>query len=289
MITPQVVSLSLWAKLRLYWLLTKPRLSVVVVFSAVMGALIGGGEGWWLWPLLLIGGYGVTGAANAFNQVIERETDGLMERTAMRPLPSGQLAVAEAVAAALGWTVIGVLALAFIRWEVAAIGVFALLMYVLAYTPLKRVGPVSVLIGAIPGALPPAIGYLASRLALDEWFWMLFGIQFLWQFPHFWIIAWISQADYERAGLRMLPFSDQKLNKLAILVGAVVLTFSGLLVGVFLGWGGMLWMGMLGIGITVLAYRFYRRSEQVRARQMLIGLTLFLTLFYMGLWIWSQG
>ncbi len=289
MITPQVVSLSLWAKLRLYWLLTKPRLSIVVVFSAMMGALIGGGEGWWLWPLLLIGGYGVTGAANALNQVIERDTDSLMERTAMRPLPSGQLAVAEAVGVALGWAGIGIAALAFIRWEVAAIGVFALLMYVFAYTPLKRVGPVSVLVGAIPGALPPAIGYLGSRLVLDEWFWMLFGIQFLWQFPHFWIIAWISQTDYERAGFRMLPFSDRKLNRLAILLGSVILAFSGFLVGIFLGWGGSLWMGGLGVGVLVLAFRFYWRSEHASARQMLIGLTLFLMLFYTGLWIWSQG
>jgi len=289
MITPQVVSLSLWAKLRLYWLLTKPRLSVVVVFSAVMGALIGGGEGWWLWSLLLIGGYGVTGAANAFNQVIERETDSLMERTAMRPLPSGQLAVAEAVGVAVGWAAIGGAALALIRWEVAALGILALLMYVFAYTPLKRVGPISVLVGAIPGALPPAIGYLASRLALDEWFWMLFGIQFLWQFPHFWIIAWISQTDYERAGFRMLPFAVPKLNRLAILAGAVVLAFSSLLVGAFLGLGAMLWMGMLGVGVVGLTFRFYRRPEQVLARQMLIGLTLFLTLFYTGLWIWPQG
>ena len=289
MIAPQVVSLSLWAKFRLYWLLTKPRLSVVVVFSAVLGALIGGGEGWWLWPLLLIGGYGVTGAANALNQVIERETDSLMERTAMRPLPSGQLGVAEAVGAALGWALIGVVALAFIRWEVAALGVFALLMYVFAYTPLKRVGPVSVLVGAIAGALPPAIGYLASRLALDEWFWMLFGIQFLWQFPHFWIIAWISQTDYERAGFRMLPFSDRNLNRLAILVGVFILASSSFMVGAFLGLGAMLWMGVLGMGVIGLAFRFYRRPEQALARQMLIGLTLFLTLFYTGLWIWSQG
>jgi len=289
MISSQAVSLSVWHKLLQYWLLTKPRLSVVVVFSAVMGAMIGGGEGWWLWILLMIGGYGVTGGANAFNQVLERETDKLMARTAMRPLPSGQVGVAEAIAVALGWAVLGITALAFIRWEVALLGAFALLLYVFVYTPLKRVGPISVLVGAIPGALPPAIGYLASRLALDEWFWMLFGVQFVWQFPHFWIIAWISQSDYERAGFRMLPFSDRKLNRLAILLGSVVLALSSQMVGLFWGLEAVLWMGMLGIGVVGLAFRFYQKSDSGVAKQMLFGLTLFLTLFYIGLWLWSRG
>ncbi len=289
MIPSQVVSLSVWHRMRLYWLLTKPRLSVVVVFSAVMGALIGGGEAWWLWPLLLIGGYGVTGAANALNQVIERETDQLMTRTAGRPLPSGQLGVPEAIGVAVAWAAIGIAALVFIRWEVAILGIIALLMYVFVYTPLKRVGPISVLVGAIPGALPPAIGYLSSRGVLDEWLWILFGVQFLWQFPHFWVIAWISQADYERAGFRMLPFSHEKLNRLAILVGSFLLALSGLVVGKFLGlWPG-LWTGMLGLGVSGLALRFYRHPGQGPERQLLIGLTAFLMLFYAGLWIWSRG
>jgi len=285
----QVVSLSVWHKLRAYWALTKPRLSIVVVFSAMMGAVIGGGGAWWMWPLLLVGGYGVTGAANALNQVLERETDALMARTMVRPLPSGQIALGEAVWVALAWAVIGVLGLWLIRWDVALLGLLAMLSYVFLYTPLKRVGPVSVFVGAIPGALPPVIGYWASRPVLDEVLWILFGVQFLWQFPHFWIIAWISREDYMRAGFRMLLFSDERWNRGAIVVGTVLLSIAGFLVGKYAGFGAGVWTGMLGLVVAAVAMHFYRRPSVPTARRLLVSLTLFLTLFYFGLWLWPQG
>jgi len=285
----QVASLSVWHKLRAYWALTKPRLSIVVVFSAMMGAVIGGGGAWWVWPLLLVGGYGVTGAANALNQVLERETDALMARTMVRPLPSGQIALGEAVWVALAWAVIGVLGLWLIRWDVALLGLLAMLSYVFLYTPLKRVGPVSVFVGAIPGALPPVIGYWASRPVLDEVLWVLFGVQFLWQFPHFWIIAWISREDYMRAGFRMLLFSDERWNRGAIVVGTVLLSIAGFLVGKYAGLGAGVWTGMLGLVVAAVAMHFYRRPSVPEARRLLVSLTLFLTLFYFGLWLWPQG
>jgi len=285
----QVASLSVWHKLRAYWALTKPRLSIVVVFSAMMGAVIGGGGAWWVWPLLLVGGYGVTGAANALNQVLERETDALMARTMVRPLPSGQIALGEAVWVALAWAVIGVLGLWLIRWDVALLGLLAMLSYVFLYTPLKRVGPVSVFVGAIPGALPPVIGYWASRPVLDEVLWVLFGVQFLWQFPHFWIIAWISREDYMRAGFRMLLFSDERWNRGAIVVGTVLLSIAGFLVGKYAGLGAGVWTGMLGLVVAAVAMHFYRRPSVLEARRLLVSLTLFLTLFYFGLWLWPQG
>jgi len=285
----QVASLSVWHKLRAYWALTKPRLSIVVVFSAMMGAVIGGGGAWWVWPLLLVGGYGVTGAANALNQVLERETDALMARTMERPLPSGQIALGEAVWVALAWAVIGVLGLWLIRWDVALLGLLAMLSYVFLYTPLKRVGPVSVFVGAIPGALPPVIGYWASRPVLDEVLWVLFGVQFLWQFPHFWIIAWISREDYMRAGFRMLLFSDERWNRGAIVVGTVLLSIAGFLVGKYAGLGAGVWTGMLGLVVAAVAMHFYRRPSVPEARRLLVSLTLFLTLFYFGLWLWPQG
>lgn len=285
----QVASLSVWHKLRAYWALTKPRLSIVVVFSAMMGAVIGGGGAWWMWPLLLVGGYGVTGAANALNQVLERETDALMARTMVRPLPSGQIALGEAVWVALAWAVIGVLGLWLIRWDVALLGLLAMLSYVFLYTPLKRVGPVSVFVGAIPGALPPVIGYWASRPVLDEVLWILFGVQFLWQFPHFWIIAWISREDYMRAGFRMLLFSDERWNRGAIVVGTVLLSIAGFLVGKYAGFGAGVWTGMLGLVVAAVAMHFYRRPSVPTARRLLVSLTLFLTLFYFGLWLWPQG
>jgi protoheme IX farnesyltransferase len=285
----QVASLSVWHKLRAYWALTKPRLSIVVVFSAMMGAVIGGGGAWWMWPLLLVGGYGVTGAANALNQVLERETDALMARTMVRPLPSGQIALGEAVWVALAWAVIGVLGLWLIRWDVALLGLLAMLSYVFLYTPLKRVGPVSVFVGAIPGALPPVIGYWASRPVLDEVLWILFGVQFLWQFPHFWIIAWISREDYRRAGFRMLLFSDERWNRGAIVGGTVLLSIAGFLVGKYAGLGAGVWTGMLGLVVVAVALYFYRCPTLPEARRLLVSLTLFLTLFYFGLWLWPQG
>jgi protoheme IX farnesyltransferase len=255
----------------------------------MMGAVIGGGGAWWMWPLLLVGGYGVTGAANALNQILERETDALMARTMVRPLPSGQIALGEAVWVALAWAVIGVLGLWLIRWDVALLGLLAMLSYVFLYTPLKRVGPVSVFVGAIPGALPPVIGYWASRPVLDEVLWVLFGVQFLWQFPHFWIIAWISRKDYMRAGFRMLLFSDERRNRGAIVVGTVLLSIAGFLVGKYAGLGAGVWTGMLGLVVVVVALYFYRRPSVPEARRLLVSLTLFLTLFYFGLWLWPQG
>jgi protoheme IX farnesyltransferase len=255
----------------------------------MMGAVIGGGGAWWVWPLLLVGGYGVTGAANALNQVLERETDALMARTMARPLPSGQIALGEAVWVALAWAVIGVLGLWLIRWDVALLGLLAMLSYVFLYTPLKRVGPVSVFVGAIPGALPPVIGHWASRPVLDEVLWVLFGVQFLWQFPHFWIIAWISREDYMRAGFRMLLFSDERWNRGAIVVGTVLLSIAGFLVGKYAGFGAGVWTGMLGLVVVVVALYFYRRPSVPEARRLLVSLTLFLTLFYFGLWLWPQG
>jgi len=255
----------------------------------MMGAVIGGGGAWWVWPLLLVGGYGVTGAANALNQVLERETDALMARTMERPLPSGQIALREAVWVALAWAVIGVLGLWLIRWDVALLGLLAMLSYVFVYTPFKRVGPVSVFVGAIPGALPPVIGYWASRPVLDEVLWVLFGVQFLWQFPHFWIIAWISREDYMRAGFRMLLFSDERWNRGAIIVGTVLLSIAGFLVGKYAGLGAGVWTGMLGLVVAAVAMHFYRRPSVLEARRLLVSLTLFLTLFYFGLWLWPQG
>ena len=212
-----------------------------------------------------------------------------MARTMERPLPSGQIALGEAVWVALAWAVIGVLGLWLIRWDVALLGLLAMLSYVFLYTPLKRVGPVSVFVGAIPGALPPVIGYWASRPVLDEVLWVLFGVQFLWQFPHFWIIAWISREDYMRAGFRMLLFSDERWNRGAIIVGTVLLSIAGFLVGKYAGLGAGVWTGMLGLVVAAVALSFYRRPSVPSARRLLVSLTLFLMLFYFGLWLWPQG
>ncbi len=285
----QALPLSVWHKVRLHWTLTKPRLSLVVVFSAVMGALIAGLPDWWIWPLLLVGGYGITAAANIANQILERETDKWMTRTAGRPLPAGLLSIRSAFWAFCIWAGIGGLSLAMIGWRIALLGSAAMALYAIVYTPLKRVGPIAVLVGAIPGALPPAIGYLASRFEIDETLWVLFVVQFLWQFPHFGVIAWMSRADYRRAGFYLLPFSHDRANEWLIATLSGVLMLSGLVVWKYVGWVPGLWTGILSAGVIGLALAFARCPTGASAHRLLMGLTLFLTLFYMGLWVWPSA
>jgi protoheme IX farnesyltransferase len=202
-------SLTLAGKLRDYMLLVKFSLSFMVVFSAVISYLLA--------PkivdynvkmilLLFVGGFLVTGSANAINQVVEKDTDARMKRTASRPVASGRMSVSE------GWTfaviagLLGVLILGyFFNLLSAGLAAFRLFLYAFIYTPLKKVNAVSVLVGAVPGALPCLIGWAAGNDALSAGGWVLFAIQFFWQFPHFWAIAWMAHKDYENAGFKLLP------------------------------------------------------------------------------------
>jgi protoheme IX farnesyltransferase len=148
----------------------------------------------------------VTGAANAINQVVEKDTDALMKRTASRPVASGRMSVDEAstfavVAAVFGIFIIGL----WFNWVAAGIAAFSFFLYGFIYTPLKKIHSIAVLVGAIPGALPCLIGWAAGDPSLAVGGWVLFALQFFWQFPHFWAIAWISHEDYGRAGFKLLP------------------------------------------------------------------------------------
>ena len=188
--------------------LAKPRLNLLVVVSAVAGYVMASGDTRDVWRLLcMIAGTGlVAGGASAFNQIIEREPDGLMQRTRLRPMPDGRLPTRDAwfFGAALTTAGLGILALG--ANLLSAIVAFATLAsYVVVYTPLKRRSTFSTVIGAIPGALPPVIGWAAALDELSQGAWVLFGIVFLWQLPHFLAIAWIYREDYARAGFPMLP------------------------------------------------------------------------------------
>jgi len=209
-------SFVLAAKVKDYFLLIKFTLSFMVVFSTVVSFLIAPNEIIFVRSkiisvlLLFIGGMLITGSANAINQVIEKDTDALMKRTANRPVASGRMTAAEASVFAVITGVIGLFIYAYwFNYQSALISLFSLLLYGFVYTPLKKVNSVAVLVGAIPGALPCLIGWVA---ATDEVFgigglggWILFGIQFLWQFPHFWAIAWLAHQDYTTAGFKLLP------------------------------------------------------------------------------------
>ena len=195
-------------KLKDYYLLMKFTLSFTVVFSSVVCYLLVPGLDFDIISVLLlfVGGMLVTGAANAINQVVEKDTDALMKRTASRPVASGRMSVDEAstfavVAAVFGIFIIGL----WFNWIAAGIAAFSFFLYGFIYTPLKKIHSIAVLVGAIPGALPCLIGWASGDPSLAVGGWVLFALQFFWQFPHFWAIAWISHEDYGRAGFKLLP------------------------------------------------------------------------------------
>ncbi len=193
-----------------YNMLFKFRLNMLVVFSAAMAYLVAvqGNINWTAFLALCLGGFLVTGASNTLNQVLERDTDQLMKRTANRPLAAGRMNVSEAIMIAGFASMIGITFLAFINPWTAVLGTLSLILYSFLYTPMKRISPIAVFIGAIPGALPTMIGCVAAQGELTALAIVLFGIQFMWQFPHFWAIAWVGHEDYSNAGFRLLPSKD---------------------------------------------------------------------------------
>jgi protoheme IX farnesyltransferase len=194
-------------KARAYFQLLKFRLSVTVAFSSAIGYMLGAHDFSWTRALLvMLGGLLVTGSANIINQIHERELDKLMTRTAQRPLPLGIISPAEGwvFCLLLGISGLGLLAYVF-NPLTAGLSLLSLILYGFIYTPLKTISPVCVAVGAIPGGLPPLIGWVAATGYIGVEAWVLFGIQFMWQFPHFWAIAWVADDDYKRAGFKMLP------------------------------------------------------------------------------------
>lgn len=201
-----------------YFRLLKFRLSFTVAFSSAIGFILGRPvASYWEIALVMIGGLLVTGSANMINQIIERDHDKLMKRTAKRPLPTGQVSVAEAIGFCIVTGIAGLLILGYtFNILTAALSLLSLILYGFVYTPLKRISPICVFVGAIPGAMPPLIGWVAATSILGVEAWILFGIQFMWQFPHFWAIAWVLDDDYKKAGFKMLPMSGGKNLKTAI-------------------------------------------------------------------------
>ena len=211
--TQTAAALSPYARVAAFVALWKPRLSLVVAFSSAFGYLLAttGPVQWPTFLLFFTGGFLVSGAAVAINQILEVEWDAIMDRTKNRPIPSGKVTSREATvfAAASGVAGIGLLWV-YSNPLVVALSVLSLLLYAYVYTPLKRVGPISVFVGAIPGALPPLIGWVAATGSIEYLGLLLFAIQFIWQFPHFWAIAWVADDDYKKAGFKMLPNGGRK-------------------------------------------------------------------------------
>lgn len=200
------------SKARAFFQLIKFRLALTVAFSSAIGYLLGAHElDWGKAVLVMLGGLAVTGSANTINQIFEIDLDKHMKRTAKRPLPMGVLSVAEAWVFTVVLGVIGLgLLTYFFNPLAAALSLVSLILYGFIYTPLKTISPICVAVGAIPGGLPPLIGWVAATGYLGVEGWILFGIQFMWQFPHFWAIAWVLDDDYKKAGFKMLPTPGKK-------------------------------------------------------------------------------
>ena len=200
-------------RLRSYLEMLKPRLSFLVSFSSVFGYLLGssGTINWTSLLMLGFGGFLISGASVTINQILEKDLDALMSRTKNRPLPTERISVSEAVVLAVVSGLAGiVLLMQYTNLLTVILSIASLLIYSFIYTPLKRVGPVAVFVGAIPGALPPLLGWIAATGSLGYEALILFGIQFIWQFPHFWAIAWVSHNDYQKAGFKLLPSAGKK-------------------------------------------------------------------------------
>ena len=251
--------------------LIKTRLTTLVVFSASISFLIGcranGHIVWIDWVKLIIGGFLVTSAANAFNEIIEKDLDKLMKRTMDRPIPSGKMTTGQALVLGLGMGMAGTYLLGSLNLLTGLLSVFSILLYAFAYTPLKRKsGIAAVFVGAIPGALPPLIGYVAAQVhgRIDEIALILFSIQFIWQFVHFWAIAWVLDDDYKLAGFRLLPSGKRDLTSAVItFIFAIVLVPVSLL-PTFYGYGGY-WVG--GVSLICSLIFLYQSFMLLRTRQ----------------------
>jgi len=198
--------------IKLFFELIKFRLSFLVTFSAVFGFLLSSNYiNYFSLFILIISGFFITGSSIINNQIIEKDSDKLMNRTKNRPLPTNKISSRNALFISLALCITGlILMVLFLNKLTALLSFFSLIIYTFLYTPLKKVGPIAVFVGAIPGALPPLIGWAASTNDISLEALIIFSIQFIWQFPHFWAIAWVSDDDYKRAGFKLLPNNGKK-------------------------------------------------------------------------------
>ncbi|HMK25981.1 MAG TPA: heme o synthase [Chitinophagaceae bacterium] len=286
-------------KIKDYLLLIKPSLSIMVVFSSVMSfALTKGSENyvnfWKMILLLFAGGMLVTGSANAINQVVEKDTDAQMKRTAKRPVASGRMSVQEGWVFAIITGIAGVFILGyFFNWLAAGLAAFSLFLYAFIYTPLKKVNSIAVLMGAVPGALPCLIGWAAGDNNLSTGGWILFAFQFFWQFPHFWAIAWVAHKDYSAVGFKLLP-ADEGPTKFTALQ---TIMYSLILIPVTLApyFTGMCSyddvQGKISLGLIALANLFmigrcvtlYRKMDVGSARKVMFGSYMYLPVVMLAL------
>ncbi|MFK8039137.1 MAG: heme o synthase [Crocinitomicaceae bacterium] len=268
------------SKIKAILALTKLRLSFLVVVSSVSGFLFASGNFSLNFWFLIAGGFLITGASNAFNQIIERELDKKMPRTAGRPLPTNAITVTEALVWALIMTIVGSILLFQINFFSGILGLLALSMYVFLYTPLKRISPWAVFVGAFPGAIPPMLGVVAVTNEFSQLAGIMFLVQFIWQFPHFWAIAWVVDEDYAKGGFSLLPSKGRKNKRSAfiILISSILLVPAGILPYLF-NYTGLisLIIGLIaGLWFLWITIQFYRTQEDKLAKKLMFASFIYL-------------
>jgi protoheme IX farnesyltransferase len=266
--------------------ITKMRLSVSVVFSSIAGYLLGA-ETVSITTLLLlaIGGYLMVGASNAFNQIIEKDLDVLMHRTRNRPIPAGRMTVNTAFVIATVFTILGIGVLYSINPKTAMFGAISIFMYVSLYTPLKTKTPLSVFVGAFPGAIPFMLGWVAAAGNFGIEAGTLFMIQFFWQFPHFWAIGWFLYTDYKRGGFFMLPTGKQDKGTAIQVVLYTIWTVLVSLIPAFMVTGkfyitpvSAVFVGLIGIWFLWAALKLYKQKTESAAKKLMLVSVSYITL-----------
>ncbi|MCA9042193.1 MAG: heme o synthase [Planctomycetaceae bacterium] len=277
-----------------YWELSKPRIAMMGLVAVAIGYAMGYQEAW-SWTHLgevLLGIGAVAISSSALNQYLERHSDSLMERTANRPLPAGRLSTRQVLTFGIGLGVAGVLYLAVrINLLTAAFALLTLVTYTLIYTPLKRKTTLCTTIGAIPGALPPLLGWTAVRGTVDLEAIVLFGILFLWQFPHFLAIVWIYRHQYQEAGLKMLPFNrpiPKVVGYIAMGNAVALIPFSLLPRQLEMTGDGYFWAALvLGMGYLFCSIYFWHHETIERARKLLWTSLIYLPLL-LTIMLWDH-
>ncbi|MBD0852445.1 heme o synthase [Maribacter arenosus] len=266
--------------------ITKVRLAVSVVFSSMAGYLLGAYDISLLsLALLAFGGYCMVGASNVYNQIIERDLDALMNRTKNRPIPSGRMSVNMALTIAVILTILGVVSLYFLNPKTAMFGAISIFLYTSVYTPLKTMTPLSVFVGALPGAIPFMLGWVAATDEFGIEPGTLFMIQFFWQFPHFWALAWMLDEDYKKGGFKLLPTGKKDKGTALQIIMYTIWMMVISVIPVF-GITGRLQLSILAaviifaLGAVMLffAFKLYEKRDNISARKLMLASVTYITL-----------
>ena len=272
-------------KSKVFLSLTKARLSFSVVFSTLAGYILAVGVVNFVdLVFLLFGGYCMVGASNSFNQIIEKDKDALMDRTKSRPLPTKKISTSNAFWISVLLTLTGLGILYTINYKTAFFAAVSVFIYTCIYTPLKPITPLSVFVGAIPGAIPFMLGWVAATNSFGIEPGTLFMIQFFWQFPHFWALGWMLDDDYKKAGFNMLP-TGKKDKKTAIqiilyIIWMIIISifpYSGLTGALSLSIYGAIIVLVLGILMLMFAVNLYNRMNTESARRLFLFTIFYLT------------